>query len=181
MANKAQKVYHCIFEHEYFFRGIHAERLIALISQFGATASTKVFQRNVDVFIVAPIIGFMYGRRSAYDSNQPERTINFTQMVGSKSDILFNYRLVMLLDQEYEPDSSKRLDKAFRYIGTPKAEVDEARYEEYMRGGIDVLYEKLIVPGNNYQNNLINFLEEFDGRYVNSEMDVDLVDIAHRF
>ena len=84
------------------------------------------------------------------------------------------------LDKEYEPDPQKRLDKAFRYMGTPQAEPDEKRFEEYMRGGIDVLYEKLVSPGQNYEKNLIAFLEEFNERYLaTGDEDVNLVEVAH--
>ena len=179
MGAKDNKEYQSIFNQPYFFRGAHAEKLIALMSQFGDSASIKMFQRNVDVFMVAPIIGFIYGRKAELNNGQLDRTINFAQMVSCKNDILFNYRLVMLLDKEYEPDSSKRLDKAFRYFCTPKAEQDEKRYEEYMRGGIEILYEKLIQPGNNYSKNLIDFLEEFNDRYATSTDGINLVDIAH--
>ena len=179
MAEKSQKGYQSIFDHEYFFHGVHADRLIALTSQFGKTSFMKLFQRNIDVFIAAPIIGFIYGRKSTLDSASPDRTINFAQMTYSKSDIVFNYRLVMLLDKDYESDPKVRLDKAFRYMGTQNAEADEQHFEEYMRGGIDVLYEKLVMPGNDYQKNLIEFLEEFDERYINPPEGMSLVDLAH--
>ena len=49
-----------------------------------------------------------------------------------------------------------------------------------MRGGIDVLYEKLVAPGHDYEKNLILFLEEFDERYLSpQDAEVDLVKIAH--
>ena len=48
-----------------------------------------------------------------------------------------------------------------------------------MRGGIDILYEKLISPGNNYQQNLIDFLEEFNDRYLDSGDGIDLIGVAH--
>ena len=48
-----------------------------------------------------------------------------------------------------------------------------------MRGGREVLYEKLISPGNNYQQNLISFLEEFNERYLNPEDGINLVEVAH--
>lgn len=178
---KSQKEYQSIFDHEYFFHGVHAERLVALTSQFGSSSFMKLFQRNVDVFMIAPIVGFIYGRRADLDNSQPDRTINFAQMTYCKNDLLFNYRLISLLDSNYEADSSKRLDKAFRYMGTPQAEADEKRYEEYLRGGIDVLYEKLVQPGSDYQKNLIAFLEDFNDRYLHSDDDVSLVDIAHNF
>lgn len=179
MAEKIQKEYQSIFDHEYFFHGKHAEYLVALTSQFGSSSFMKLIQRNVDVFMIAPVIGFIYGRRATLDNSQPDRTINFAQMTYSKNDLLFNYRLVMLLDKDYEIEPEKRLDKAFRFMGTPQAEADEKRYEEFMRGGIEVLYEKLILPGNNYQQNLIDFLEEFNDRYLDSGDGINLVDVAH--
>lgn len=177
MANKGQKEYQSIFDHEYFFHGRHAQELIKLTSQFGDSSSMKLFQRNVDIFMVAPVVGFIYGRRADYDSSDVERTINFAQMVSLKNDIIFNYRLIMLLDKEYEPDSEKRLDKAFRFYGTDKAKDDEKRFEEYMRGGIDVLYEKLVQPGSNFSKNVIDFLEEFNERYINTDSQ-SLIEVA---
>ena len=64
---KSQKEYQSIFDHEYFFHGVHAERLVALTSQFGSSSFMKLFQRNVDVFMIAPIVGFIYGRRADLD------------------------------------------------------------------------------------------------------------------
>lgn len=40
------------------------------------------------------------------------------------------------------PDEEKRIDKAFRHYGQDPA--DEERFDSYVRGGIDVLYEKLV-------------------------------------
>ena len=167
--------YQSIFDHEYFFHGIHADRLVALTSQFGKSASMKLLQRNVDVFMIAPVIGFIYGKRAALDNSQPDRTINFAQMTYYKSDLIFNYRLVILLDKDYEPDPQKRLDKAFRFMGTPQAEPDEKRFEEYMRGGIDVLYEKLVEGDSTpeaFANRLYEFIDEFNDRF-NSEISSD--------
>ena len=47
----------------------------------------------------------------------------------------------MLLDSEYEPDEQKRLDKAFRHLGQDE---DLDLFDQYVLGGVDVLYEKLI-------------------------------------
>ena len=52
---------------------------------------------------------------------------------------------------------------------------DEARFDEYVRGGIDVLYEKLIEDATepeDYINNLYDFLEEFEERF-NSNLDCE--------
>ena len=79
----------------------------------------------------------------------------------------------MLLDSTYEADDEARIDKAFRFVG--KVPEDEARFDEYVRGGIDVLYEKLIEGGGepeDYVKRLYDFLEDIQERY-NAGVDID--------
>ena len=79
---------------------------------------------------------------------------------------MFNFRLIMLLDSSYEPDVKERIDKAFRHMGENPA--DEERFDSYVRGGVDVLYEKLIEGANNptdYITRLYEFVEEFQERF----------------
>ena len=77
----------------------------------------------------------------------------------------------MLLDKENEPDSEKRIEKAFRGI---KNEGDELLYNCYVLGGVEVLYEHLIEKSNDYIANLYDFLEDFENRY-NDDLDIDRV------
>ena len=51
-----------MFDKEYLFRGRHAERVNILTAKFDD--STKLFERNFDVYIMAPIVGFLYGRKA---------------------------------------------------------------------------------------------------------------------
>jgi phosphoglycolate phosphatase-like HAD superfamily hydrolase len=88
----------------------------------------------------------------------------------------------MLLDKQNEPDFDKRIEKAFRDYGSDQAKPDEDLYESYVRGGVDVIYEKLIngsqQPGD-YLRKLYEFLEEFEERYSqNSDEILDLVRLA---
>ena len=73
----------------------------------------------------------------------------------------------------YEPDEEKRIDKAFRHYGQDPA--DEERFDSYVRGGIDVLYEKLVEGENTpeaFANRLYEFIDEFNDRF-NSEISTD--------
>ena len=52
---------------------------------------------------------------------------------------------------------------------------DEERFDSYVRGGVDVLYEKLIEGASepdDYVNKLYEFIEEFQDRF-NSEISSD--------
>jgi hypothetical protein len=85
-------------------------------------------------------------------------------------------------DNKYESDIDKRTEKAFRDYDTDKAKFDEELYESYVRGGVDILHEKLIQPSlhaEDYIMNLYNFMEEFENKYGQSTDEIlDLVLLA---
>ena len=170
-----------MFDKEYSFRGIHADRVNKLTSEF--ENDNKLFARNFDVYRLAPIIGFLYGRKAELDKSSDSATKIFAEiLIREQTDLIFNYRLIMLLDEKNEPNLDERINKAFRYYSSEKAKDDELLFEQYVRGGVDVLYEKLIESANNsddYINNLIDFLEDFEFRY-NKSISIDtIINLCH--
>lgn len=169
-----------MFDKQYRFKGRHAVHVDQLTSVFDAESKAQLFGRNVDVYTNAPLIGFLYGRTAELDDTKnPETNQVYNQnvmgdrVIYSQEELMFNFRLIMLLDKQYEPDEDKRIDKAFRHMGEdPK---DEERFDSYVRGGVDVLYEKLIEGASepdDYINKLFEFVEEFQDRF-NSEISSD--------
>jgi len=170
-----------LFNKDYSFRGTHAEKVIELTASFD-NKGNKLFNRNLDVYLLAPIVGFMYGRRSEPDISGKTTNILFDAMSRETTTLWFNYRLIMLLDKQNETDFNKRIEKAFRHYGTEQAKSDEDLFESYVRGGVDVIYEKLIIGSQqpeDYLRKLYEFLEEFKERY-NQDSDevLDLVKLA---
>ena len=170
-----------MFDKQYRFKGKHAVRVDKLTGVFDSLSKSKIFERNVDVYANAPLVGFLYGRRSdPDDTKNPETNQVYNQnvmgdrVIYSQEELQFNFRLIMLLDKDYEPDEEKRINKAFRNMGENPA--DEERFDSYVRGGVDVLYEKVIDGANSaddYINNLYEFIEEFQDRF-NAELSSDL-------
>ena len=171
---------HAMFDKQYRFKGRHALRVDQLTSAFDGESKAQLFGRNVDIYTNAPLIGFLYGRTAELDDTKnPETNQVYNQnvmgdrVIYSQEELMFNFRLIMLLDKQYEPDEDKRIDKAFRHMGEdPK---DEERFDSYVRGGVDVLYEKLIEGATDpeeYINKLFEFVEEFQDRF-NSEVSND--------
>lgn len=162
-----------MFDKQYRFRGRHALRVDKLTGIFDNVSKAKLFDRNVDVYTNAPLIGFLYGRTADVDDTKnPETNQVYSQnvmgdrVIYSQEELLFNFRLIMLLDKSYEPDEEARINKAFRHMGEDPN--DEARFDSYVRGGIDVLYEKLIEGANSpddFVNRLFDFIEEFNERF----------------
>jgi len=155
-----------VFDKEYSFQGKHAEMVTSLTNAFGQ-GNHKFFEHNYDVYILAPIIGFLYHSTAELDrSSEIKPTKIFAgQLFSNRDALVFNYRLIMLLDSQYEPDSEKRIEKAFRGQETTE---DIERFESYVRGGVEKLYEKLILDcttEDDYIAHLYDFLDEFNDRY----------------
>ena len=162
-----------MFDKQYRFRGRHAVRVDALTSVFDSESKAKLFERNVDVYANAPLVGFLYGRTSdPNDTRNPETNQVYNQnvmgdrVIYSQEELMFNFRLIMLLDKAYEPNEDIRINKAFRNMGEDPS--DEARFDNYVRGGVDVLYEKLIegvTSPDEYVTRLYDFVEEFQEKF----------------
>jgi len=158
-----------VFSKEYTFKGCHAERVKALNAKFGK-GNLQLFKRNVDVYMIAPIVGFCYQRRANPDGTPNAETTKIfpEQLIANKDSLWFAYRLIMLLDKKHEKSFEERVNKAFRDYGKAEAEGDELLFDSYVLGGVDLLYEKLLGKGHSeedYINNLYEFLSDFNERY----------------
>ncbi len=155
-----------MFQKEYRFRGKHAVYVNNLTSVFEATENTKIFDRNIDVYLNAPIIGFLYHRQAELDTTKNAQTKEvYSQHImrdtlwDCKDELVFNFQLIMLLDTEHEPDPQQRIAKAFN-IENPDAQ-DEELFNRYVLGGVEVLYEQIIQKASStddYVGNLIDFI-----------------------
>jgi len=158
-----------IFSKEYTFRGSHAERVKLLTAKFGK-GNLQLFKRNLDVYMIAPLVGYCYQRQADPDGTpNAETTKIFADILITNSDTLwFIYRLIMLLDKKHEKSFEARVNKAFRDYGREEAAEDERLFDSYVLGGVDVLYEKLLENGHgeeDYIKNLYDFLSDFNERY----------------
>lgn len=169
-----------MFDKPYRLRGVHAKKARELVAVFDGDSKAQFFKYAKDIYAFAPLVGYLYNRRAELDHTKSEETgdeldynIMAEQVLSVQEELTLNYCLIMLLDSFYESNEEERLDKAFRYIG--KRPEDEARFDEYVRGGIDVLYEKLIEgkgEPDDYVKRLYDFLEEIQERF-NNDVDVD--------
>ena len=165
----------------YHFRGKHGSRISQLTSIFDSASQSKMFERILDIHSIAPLVGYLYGRREEIDNDDDFEGERQSRATDSEEEtLIFSYRLIMLLDFEYEPDPQKRIENAFNLSG----DTSEGRklFNQYLRGGIDVLYEKLIEgksDPDSYVERLCDFLKDLQDRYnhkVNVEKLLELCD-----
>ena len=169
-----------MFDREYSFTGRHAERVKSLTAKFGKFNS-QFFYRNLDVYLLAPLIGFMYQNKADVEKSQETSKIFLDAMSRESRTLWFNYRLILLLDAKHEPDFDKRVDKAFRLYGKPEAKPDEDLFESHVRGGVDVLWEKIINQSHmeeDYLKNLYEFIEDFEQKYTQYAQTDTIIDLC---
>lgn len=158
--------------------GRHAYEARQLTSiQIDPPYKTTIFNRNIDVVKSAPLVGFLYHRLADVDrTKDPDSGIVYDysvmdkQMIDAHQELMYNFRIIMLLDSDYEPDEKKRVDKGLRHFAEDPA--DQERFLQYLRGGIDVLHEKLMAGNsktvNDYLTNIFEFITDFKERYNDS-------------
>lgn len=156
-----------MFDKQYRFAGSHADQVNRLTMVFDEASNTALFKHNYDVYINAPMVGFLFKRKGQKnrDGNSAEQNIFPEQMIKISDQLKYNLQLIILLDAEHEPNEKTRMDKAFRHLGD---EDDLALFDQYVLGGVEVLYEKLIEGVSNsaeYIDRMYDFVEEFHDRF----------------
>lgn len=177
-----------MFEREYSFRGKYARCVKNLVE-------SKLFERNIDVYILAPIVGFLYGKKAALDDNsesdeKAERHITtkiFTdQLLKEQPKLKFIYRLIMLLDEtEAGLSIEDKVNRAFRADDNEEVlERNMQIFESYVLGGVEYLHDKLYVEGADRDEciqGLFEFVHDFREDLEHRESDESIIDIIREF
>ena len=156
---------------------MHTKTIDYLLNRGTCICGTQLMEGSV---AYNNLNNFLYGRKGIKnsDGNVSFQNIFPEQMIHASDQLKFILRLILLLDKEYEPDEAKRIDKAFRYFGT---EEDLALFDQYVLGGVEVLYEKLIEGANGpdeYIERLYDFVEEFNDRFNSGISNEDIVNLS---
>ena len=131
-----------MFEKDIIITGTHASYIKEMKEVAG------LFARNLDIYMLAPIMGFLNNRKRQKNNEGGEKsTIQAQQLSNVKEACELIYRLIILLDGD-DIDKDERLNRAFRYDSDveKKKEFDNAMeiYNEYVLGGIEYMYETFV-------------------------------------
>lgn len=142
-----------------------------------------LFQRVVDVYLIAPMIGFLYQRKSPRDGSESNKNIMEGALSKEYNRLVFTYQMIMILDKKSEPDLEKRLTRAFRDLGKDNPE-GLSLFNDYARGGIEILYEKLVADAATPEDlaaNLEDFLEDYNEKFLIATKPLEESDIFKDF
>ena len=133
------------------------------------------FESYVDVYVVAPIVGYLFQRTAERDPGS-DRNIMEGAVSSHRDKLLFSYELLMLLDKKSEPDLNERIRRAFRATDELVSTGMEV-FTGYALGGIEVLYEKIMLGAATPEDivrNLMDFAEEWDEKFLEETEELDL-------
>ena len=131
----------------------------------------KIFTSYVDAYTVCPLIGYQYRRRIPMGSaNDGDVGILYEQISKRKKELRFVYQIIMLIDEDSEPDVDKRIYRAFRLSETSeddKVQIAENMkiFNEYFLGGVDVLHEQFVdrcTDDDSYLRRIFDYVKKFD-------------------
>lgn len=179
------------FEREYKFLGKHAAMVKRLTANYITDFKSQIFRTNKEILLYAPLVGFLYGRKAElnkdkkYDSDEKlingiKNEVDNTKILkGEMNDLREQYHLVfsiiMLLDKSINETGEDRARLAFKTTIDNEKCID--LFNQYVRGGIEVLDEKIIgntIDEDEIVNNLVAFIDEFEERF-NESIDVELL------
>ena len=137
-----------MFNKPFILKGKHATYIRFL------SAQTKINDKNakgafviktaVDIYNIAPLIGVAYNKKSDEDINSTDSyTIFGDAMIQHQSSLEVAYRLVMLAENSSELSNDEKISRAFKEDEQPEKMVKNLElFHQYMRGGIEWLYEQ---------------------------------------
>ena len=175
-----------MFEKNIYIKGIHADYMKRLAANIDGIIQKGIFARNLDVYMLAPIIGVIYSRRATTDNESRDITptsIHTEQILAVIDQLEYNYRLVMLLHDKKTLPIEERMNRAFRYDRNEEMRAPgDQIFEEYVLGGIEVLFENIMKDSseaNDYIKKIFNFVCEFQERYNSQTSDDDILKICN--
>ena len=165
-----------MFDKEYVFRGKHAMMVKKLAAKLSDEVGSGFFATNYDIYRLAPIIGWVYNRKADIDKGEESTKIFGDKILNEKDEMIFNYRVLMLLENSKKTDQEK-IDIAFKLDNDDEARKEyDKLYNSYVLGGVEEMYERIFADSDSidgYIMNLQEFIEDLQVRLYGA----DAVDI----
>ena len=168
-----------MFDKEYVFRGKHAVMVKRLTGKLDDSVNRALFKTNYDVYAIAPVLGLLYNERAELDKGTADSDITKIfrdKLMDEKDQLVFNYRLIMMSVLKGEKSVEERVEIAFKLDDNDEARkpYDEL-YDSYVRGGVEVLYNKIFNDADTTDDrikNMYEFFEEVYSRYYNENYEI---------
>lgn len=155
-----------MYTKEIILTGKHAFFVKELVNNY------KLFPRYIDVYLVAPLVGYIHGNREEKDDNSPHvndtASIFLEQINRERERLKTNYRLIMLLNNDGVTSTEEQIERAFKDDSNEtkieRHHQNKKIFESYVRAGISTLFEVLVENGteqDDYIKNAYDYIKDF--------------------
>lgn len=170
-----------MFDKDLQIRGIHATYWKHLVN------TAKVFDRYIDVYMVAPVLGLLYGKTSKTNTEE-----NSSDTAGMLAEILIKnqtklkyiYRLIMLLDRTSNMTEEQRINRAFRDDSDSDAvSKNILLFNSYFLGGVELLYDAFntgCTTEEDYINKIYEFVDNFKRDQEIDNIGIDIENLLYK-
>lgn len=180
-----------MFDNDIQIRGKHATYWKALSqlpgNAVGTTNNFKIFENYIYVYMVAPIIGLINGRKAYTDPKDDSKdTAGMLSEVQIKNSakLKYIYRLIILCDDSEGLSDEERINWAFKCDDNADfVKKGMALYNAYFFGGLEILYDEFInncTTDDDYIRKMYEFVNIFYDEQKLSELTLDIEQLLRR-
>ena len=176
-----------MFDSDMSIKGKHARYWKELSDTPGnardAGNNFKIFSNYIYVYMVAPIIGLQFGRKSEYDPQDDSKdTAGMLAeiMVKNQAKLKYIYRLIILCDDSEGLTDDEKIDLAFRNNDAESVRKGMALYNSYFLGGLEVLHEIFVdecIDDDDYIIKMHEFVTEYDEKENMEDIELDIEEL----
>ena len=174
-----------MFDKDMQIRGKHATYWKALTQTPGnavdASKNFKIFEAYIYVYMVAPIIGLINGRKSQYDptdSSKDTAGMLAEIQIKNASKLKYIYRLIVLSDDTLGLSDEEKINMAFREQNNEETvEKGMELYTSYFLGGLEILYEEFVqncITEDDYIRKMFDYISEFKDEQSIDNLTIDI-------
>lgn len=127
-----------------------------------------VFERHIDVYMAAAMIGVTYGLKAEEDNSSSDTTKLFADVVNREQDNLITiFRIAMLVDNSSHLTADEKIERAFK---EPDTLENMKLFQSYVRGGLEWLYDQFTTGAttkDEYLAKIYEIVDNFAGEISN--------------
>lgn len=174
-----------MFDKDMQIHGKYATYWKALTQTPGNATDTsknfKIFENYITTYMVAPIIGLLYGKKGYYDpADDSKDTAGMLAEIQIKNStkLKYIYRLIILSDDSMGLSDEEKINLAFR----ENDEQESVRrgmelYTAYFFGGLEVLYDYFVsecITDDDYIARIFEFVNDFKEEQSIDDLQIDI-------
>ena len=174
-----------MFDKDMQIRGKYATYWKALTQVPGNAVETssnfKIFENYIHVYMVAPIIGLLHGKKCYIDpADDSKDTAGMMAAVQIKNaaKLKYIYRLIVLMDDSEGLTDEEKINRAFRDGDNEESTKKGMElYTAYFLGGLEILYETFVekcVTDDDFTTKMFEFVSDFKKEQDIDELSIDI-------